>query len=75
MEASNPEQETQELDSRMADRLKVTLWWVKGTMNTYVTVTDYDKQIELTVETPDGVLPHHVYKHPFVYMPADPEAA
>lgn len=67
--------ETRELSQRQVDGLTVTLWWVKNTMNTFVTVTDLENEVELTVETPDGVLPHHVYQHPFAYMPREPEAA
>lgn len=63
------EPEVLDLDSRMADRLKVTLWWVKGTMNTYVTVTDFDNHEETVIDIPEGRKPHEVYYHAMAYMP------
>lgn len=62
--------ETKELDSRKNDRLTVTLWWVKGTMDTFVTVLDMNQTppVEHHIEVPEGVLPHEVYAHPMVYL-------
>lgn len=61
--------ETKELDSRRVDRLKVTLWWVKGTMDTFVTVTDFDAQEETVIDIPEDKKPHEVYNHAMAYMP------
>lgn len=69
--------ETKELDSRKANKLTVTLWWVKGTMDTFVTVldTEPDPPVEHVIDVPKGILPHAVYKHPMAYLPQDPKAA
>lgn len=63
--------EVKELDSRKADRLTVTLWWVQGTMETFVTVLDTNPTppVEHHIEVPEGVLPHAVFQHPFSYLP------
>lgn len=68
--------ETKELDQRQADKLTVTLWWVKGTMDTFVTVLDTrtTPPEEFHIDVPKGVLPHAVFQHPFAYMHS-PEAA
>lgn len=62
--------ETKELDQRKSDRLTVTLWWVKGTMDTFVTVLDTNSTppVEHHIEVPDGTMPHDVYEHPFAYL-------
>lgn len=73
MEAKEPE--VLELDSRQNDKVRIALWWVKGTLDTYVTVTDYENQIEVVVDVPKGELPHAVYQHAMAYLPALPEAA
>lgn len=69
--------ETKELDSRSADRLTVTLWWVKGTMETFVTVLDTNPTppVEHHIDVPEGVLPHAVYQHPFAFLEAPTDAA
>ncbi|HYG84577.1 MAG TPA: hypothetical protein VD907_06925 [Verrucomicrobiae bacterium] len=69
--------ETKELDSRQNDGLTVTLWWVKNTMDTFVTVLDTKTQppVEHHIDVPKGVLPHAVYYHPMAYLPEDPKAA
>lgn len=69
--------ETKELDSRQADRLRVTLWWVKGTVDTFVTVLDTSQEppVEHHIDVPKGILPHAVYQHPMAYLPDDPKAA
>jgi len=61
--------ETKELDQRRTDKYTVTLWWVKGTIDTFVTVTDYDAQEETVIDIPQDKMPHEVYNHPFAYMP------
>lgn len=69
--------ETKELDRRQNDKRVVTLWWVKGTMDTFVTVLDMNPSppVEHHIDVPKGVLPHHVYQHPMAYLPEDPKAA
>lgn len=69
--------ETKELDQRKNDRLTVTLWWVKGTMDTFVTVLDTNTTppIEHHIDVPEGVLPHEVYQHPMRYVADDMDAA
>lgn len=69
--------ETKELSRRKNDGLTVTLWWVKHTMDTFVTVLDTNQEppVEHTIDVPKGVLPHTVYKHPMAYLPQDPKAA
>lgn len=63
--------ETKELDQRKNDGLTVTLWWVKNTMETFVTVLDTKTTppTEQHIDVPEGVLPHHVYAHPMRYLP------
>lgn len=77
MDSATKTFETQELDSRQVDQLTITLWWVKGTMDTFVTVldTEPDPPVEHTIEVPPGTLPHEVYIHATSYLPAPPEAA
>lgn len=75
---SDPEiGETKELDSRRNDGMTVTLWWVKNTMDTFVTVLDSKQSppIEHHIDVPKGVLPHAVYQHPMAYLPEEPRAA
>lgn len=69
--------ETKELDSRRNDGLTVTLWWVKNTLDTFVTVLDINQEppVEHHIDVPKGVMPHSVYQHPMRYLPADPSAA
>lgn len=68
--------ETKELDQRKSDRLTVTLWWVKGTMETFVTVLDTRSTppVEHHIDTPEGIEPHEVYAHPFAFID-QPETA
>lgn len=75
MEAPQEFAEVAELTSRITDKLLVTLWWVRGTMDTYVTITDYDNHTEEVVEVPKGTLPHEVFRHPFAYLPYEDDAA
>lgn len=63
--------ETKELDQRRNNGLTVTLWWVKNTMQTFVTVLDTNPTppVEHHIEVPEGVLAHEVYQHPMAYLP------
>lgn len=61
--------ETKELDQRQSDKYTITLWWVIGTIDTFVTVADYDAHEETVIDIPEGKLPHEIYNHPFAYMP------
>jgi hypothetical protein len=63
--------ETKELDSRRNNGLTVTLWWVKNTMQTFVTVLDTNPTppVEHHIDVPEGVAPHQVYEHPMTYLP------
>lgn len=69
--------ETKELDQRKNDGLTVTLWWVKNTMDTFVTVLDTKTTppVEHHIDVPHGVLPHAVYQHPMRYLDTPPTAA
>lgn len=69
--------ETKELSQRKNDGLTVTLWWVKNTMDTFVTVLDtrHTPPVEHHIDVPKGVLPHAVYQHPMAYVPEAPKAA
>lgn len=62
--------ETRELDSRRANGLTVTLWWVKNTMETFVTVLDTNTTppIEHHIDTPPDASPNDVFTHPFAYF-------
>lgn len=58
-----------ELDQRRADRMLITLWWVKDTLHTYVEVVDLKTEpptvTEIPVEAPATA--HQVFEHPFRY--------
>lgn len=59
-----------DLSDRHADGLSVILWWVRGTLETYVTIEDYKIQGEPTtlfVPVPEGVSANNVFYHPFGY--------
>jgi hypothetical protein len=62
--------ETKELDSRKNDGLTVTLWWVKNTMQTFVTVLDTkpNPPIEHHIDVPEGVSPYDIFNHPMPFM-------
>lgn len=72
-----PQYETIDLDSRRTGAFTITLWWVKNTLDTFVTVLDVDQEppVEHWIDVPKGVLPHHVYNHALAYIPQEPEAA
>lgn len=53
-----------DLMDRQSDRMNITLWWVKGTMATYVTVDDRRTGVFFRVDTPEGERPIHVFEHP-----------
>lgn len=68
METEKQTLEVRELDQRKSDRLTVTLWWVKGTIDTYVSIyDDRTKEIDY-VGVPDGTAPQEVYNHPFAFQ-------
>ena len=62
--------ETKEIDQRKNNGLTVTLWWVKNTMDTFVTVVDFNQEPPVShyIDVPEGVLPHHVFEHPMAYL-------
>jgi hypothetical protein len=55
--------ELTELDSRKGDGLLVTLWWVKGTLDTYVEIVDLKTQPPTVTEVPvlAPATPNEVY--------------
>lgn len=57
-----------ELDSRRSEKLTITLWWVRGTIDTYVTIADLELGSLDVVGVPAGVGPNQVYNHPFAYQ-------
>jgi hypothetical protein len=68
MEKQSPE--TKELDSRQNSGLTITLWWVRNTMQTFVTVLDANQTppVEHHIDVPEGVDPYKVYQHPMTYL-------
>lgn len=66
--------ELTELDSRKGDGLLVTLWWVKGTLDTYVEIVDLKTQPPTVTEVPvlAPATPNEVYAHPFRYIADQP---
>ena len=60
-----------DLADRTNDRLTVTLWWVRGTMDTFVTVQDAKAEDSFSVPVPQGENPMHYFHHPMVYSPID----
>lgn len=62
--------ELKELAQRRTDALLITLWWVKGTMDTYVEIVDLDKQPPAVTEVPvvPPATPNEVFKHPFAHI-------
>lgn len=68
--------EAKELSRRRTDGLEVVLWWVKGTISTYVEVTDHKTGADtFYITTPDGVSPNEVFNHPFAWAVNDIEEA
>lgn len=62
--------ELKELAHRKADAHLITLWWVRGTLDTYVEVIDTEQQPPVVYELPvrPPASPNDVFKHPFAYM-------
>jgi hypothetical protein len=58
-----------DLADRQNDRLNVTLWWVQGTMRTFVTVQDAKQSENFAIDVPEGENPMHYFHHPMVYSP------
>lgn len=57
-----------DLSDRNGDGLQVILWWVRGTLETYVTVQDYKGEASPTtlfVPVPEGTSANDVFYHPF----------
>jgi hypothetical protein len=54
----------------------VTLWWVKGTLDTYVEIVDLKTQPPTVTEVPvlAPATPNEVYQHPFRYIVDQPTA-
>lgn len=71
---TEPLAELKELASRKGDSLLVTLWWVKGTLDTYVEIVDLKTQPPTVTEVPvvAPATPNEVYNHPFRYIPDAP---
>lgn len=59
-----------EINRREGDGLTVVLWWVHGTMDTFVQVEDV-RGDDFMVQVPDGVAACEVFKHPFAYKAAE----
>jgi hypothetical protein len=66
--------ELTELAQRRGDSMLVTLWWVKGTLETYVEVVDLKTQPPTVTEVPvqPPTSPNEVFTHPFRYMADSP---
>lgn len=66
-----------ELASRQNDGLTVTLWWVHGTMDTYVTLEDFrgvehgEEPARYSIDVPEDVKANEVFEHPFSYLGVD----
>jgi hypothetical protein len=59
---------TIDLSERKSDAMVVILWWVKDTLETYVTVDDTAKTGNYhVIPTPPGVSANDVFYHPFAY--------
>ena len=69
MNTKNELSEVVKLSDRFNDRLEVSLWWVRGTIDTYVEVTDYrtEPPSNTIVPVPEGTSPNDVFNHPFAY--------
>lgn len=59
----------EELASRHSDKLTVTLWWVKGTIDTFVEVVDAKTEPPTLerIPVPIGSSPNDVFNHPYAY--------
>jgi hypothetical protein len=58
-----------ELSQRHNDKLEITLYWVSGTLDTYVELIDnkVNPPLKEIIEVPEGVSPDDVFHHPFYY--------
>jgi hypothetical protein len=65
-----PRGETVDLLNRQSSYIDVTLFWVRGTMNTFVSVEMQDGN-SFCVDVPEGEDPIHYFDHPMVYSPFD----
>lgn len=60
--------EVVELNQRQSDKLTITLWWVKDTLDTYVSIYD-DKTKEINyISVPEGTPSQDVFTHPYAYQ-------
>jgi len=71
-ESLNP---NRELSRRLTQHgYEITLWWVRGTIHTFVTIDDCrelesgQREPRQIVVTPEGESPNQVFKHPFAYI-------
>lgn len=58
---------TIDLSDRKSDGMTVILWWVKGTLETYVTVDDAREGVFTVHPTPEGASANDVFYHPNGY--------
>lgn len=68
------------LSTRFGNKLDVTLWWVRGTLDTFVTLDDYrtEPPTHHFLEVPADTNPNRVFYHPFVFInngPTDEDVA
>lgn len=65
--------ELTELAQRRGNGLLVTLWWVKGTLDTYVEVVDLKEQPPTVLEIPvqRGANPNDVFTHPYRFIASE----
>lgn len=68
--------ESKELAIRKNDGLTVTLWWVKNTLATYVTVLDtkVEPPVEHMIDVVPPAKPNDVFEHPFRYLPVESQS-
>lgn len=62
-----PKPELVDLSDRSNAGLEVILWWVRGTMDTYVTVEDEKLGTFHHFPVPEGENANEVFYHPFAY--------
>lgn len=60
-----------ELNRRQNNGLEVILWWVHGTLDTYVEVTDVLENNHFILDIPEGHTANDVFYHPFAYKAAE----
>lgn len=59
-----------ELNTRRTNGLEVILWWVSGTLETYVEVNDNYEDSHFILAIPEGHNASDVFHHPFAYKAA-----